>query len=184
MPADEPNRRLRNRDDRTTRSANVSEYDRSTHSPDRAVSPVVGVVLLLAVTLMLAAAVGASLSTPELETTPTASFDLTVESETKAITLSHRGGDTLNVTDLHLEIYIDGDPLTHQPPLPFFASDGFDSGPTGPFNSKHATDWQAGERASVRLAGTNAPLLQTGSEVEVTLTTDETMLYQETVVAD
>lgn len=150
----------------------------------RAVSPVVGVILLVAITLILAAAVGASLSTPELETTPTASFDLAVESESKEITLAHRGGNELNVTDLRLEIYIDGDPLTHQPPVPFFASDGFDSGPTGPFNSKHTTDWQTGERASIRLAGTNAPLLQTGSEVEVRLSTDDALIYEGSAIAD
>ena len=150
---------------------------------ERAVSPAVGVLLLVAVTLVLAAAVGASLSTPELETAPTASFSLEIETETKEIALSHRGGDELAVTDLELTIYIDGDPLTHQPPVPFFASDGFASGPTGPFNSKHASDWQAGERASLRLAGTNAPLLEAGSEIEVRLSTDDALIYQETAIA-
>ena len=149
----------------------------------RAVTPVVGVVLLVGMTVVIALSVGLMLTTPDLEETPTASLTLTAESNDNRIVLTHESGDTLDVSALNLTVEVDGTPLAEQPPVPFFAADGFDSGPTGPFNSRSPDEWRAGEQAGVRLAGTNAPALTAGSTVTVVVTVEKAVIHRETVTA-
>jgi flagellin-like protein len=149
----------------------------------RGVTPVVGVILLVGVTVVLALSVGAVLTTPDLRETPSASLSLAVDSADDRIALTHEGGDTLDVSALNVTIEIDGTALAEQPPVPFFAANGFESGPTGPFNSRSPDEWQAGETAGVRLADTNAPTLVDGSEVSVLVTADGAVVHQETVTA-
>ncbi|WP_299269093.1 type IV pilin [Halorientalis sp.] len=135
----------------------------------RALSSVIGVVLLVAVTVLTAAAVGVTvLDAAPADGSPTrAALELRAEASTDRLTLRHRGGDTVPVSDLRLRVRIDGRQLAHQPRVPFFAATGFDSGPTGPFNTAADGRWQAGERASVQLANTNDPPLEPGSRVSV-----------------
>lgn len=149
--------------------------------PHRAVSPVVGAVLLVAVTVVLALSVGAALTVPDLEAAPTVSLSVTADAEADRIALTHEGGDSLDVTDLSLTIEVDGTPLDEQPPVPFFAADGFEGGPTGPFNTESSNDWRAGETAGLRLADTNAPLPSSGSSVTVVVAVDEAVIHEETV---
>ncbi len=140
----------------------------------RALSSVLGVVLLVAITVLTAAAVGVTVfgAAPTAGAPTRAAFELRADASADRVTLVHRGGGTVAVSDLRVRIRIDGRPLTHQPPVPFFAATGFESGPTGPFNTAAADDWQAGERASVRLASTNDPPLAPGSQVTVELFLD------------
>jgi flagellin-like protein len=156
---------------------------RDTPGAARAVTPVVGVILLVLVTVVLALSVGAVLTTPDLGETPTARLSLTVDSADQRIALTHEGGDTLDIATLNLTVEVDGTPLADQPPVPFFAADGFEGGPTGPFNSQSPDEWRAGETAAVRLAGTNAPLLSSGSAVTVVVAVDGAVVYEETVTA-
>lgn len=138
---------------------------------DRAVSPVVGVVCLVAVTVVLAAGVGAGtqLTTPSKPTT--ASFDVTAD-DTGEVTVRHRGGDSIDPAALDIHVRIDGEPLDRQPPVPFFSARGFESGPTGPFNSARSEQWRAGETASFRIAGTNSPRLRADDTVTVRISVD------------
>lgn len=149
----------------------------------RAVSPVVGTILLVGVTLVLALSVGATLTIQTPDTTPSAALSLAVESENDRIALTHEGGETLDVSALNLTVSVDGTELDHQPPVPFFAADGFQAGPTGPFNSRSSNRWRAGERAGLRLASTNDPPLTDGSEVTVRLATGGAVIYEQTTTA-
>lgn len=151
----------------------------------RALSSVVGVVLLLAVAVLTAAAVGVTaLGAAPPDDSPTrAAFDLRADADADRLTLVHRGGDTVAVSDLRVRVRIDGHPLAHQPPVPFFAATGFESGPTGPFNTAADADWGAGERASLRLAGTNEPEMEPGSQVTVELYLDGQKLVELTATA-
>ncbi|WP_134668410.1 type IV pilin [Halorussus marinus] len=134
----------------------------------RAVSPVLGVVCLLVVTVVLAAAVGtAALGTTLPTDRPTAAVDLRVDAGADRLALVHRAGEALDVRALSVRILIDGDPLDRQPPVPFFSARGFVSGPTGPFNPAADPRWSVGERASLRIAGTNAPTIAPGERVAV-----------------
>ena len=85
------------------------------------------------------------------------------------VTLQHRGGAPLAVTDLQVRVTVDGTPLRHQPPVPFVGARGFRGAPTGPFNRAGDGRWTAGERAGFVVAGTNAPELTRGSTVVVTV---------------
>ncbi|RXK50518.1 type IV pilin [Halorientalis pallida] len=151
----------------------------------RALGSIIGVVLLLAVAVLTAAAVGVTaLGVAPPEDAPTrAAFELRADADADRLTLVHRGGDTVAVSALRVRVRIDGRPLTHQPPVPFFAATGFESGPTGPFNTAAAGDWQAGERANFRLASTNEPTLEPGSQVTVELYLDGQKLAELETVA-
>lgn len=144
---------------------------------DRAVSPAIAVVLLLAVTVIAAITLGIGvLQLTPAESSP-ASFTLSSDSTTGTITLTHRGGRTLDPKTLRLRIAINGKPIIHQPPIPFFAADGFQSGPTGPFNAAYEGDWTAGESASVRLANTNSAF-DAGDRITVRLYQGETQIAE------
>jgi flagellin-like protein len=162
-------------------SPDTSDW-RATEADNRAVSPVVGTILLVGVTVVLAVFVGAALTVQAPDETPSASLSLTVGGDGN-ITLTHEGGDTLDVSALNLTVAVDGAELAHQPPVPFFAADGFKTGPTGPFNSQSPDRWRAGERAGVRPASTNKPPLTGGSEVTVRLSVDGAVIYEETTTA-
>lgn len=149
----------------------------------RAVSSVIGVVLLVALAVVLSATVlaGASVSMPE--SSPTASLDIAVDASADSIELSHRGGDPLDVADLDVQVRIDGEDLRHQPPVPFFAAHGFESGPEGAFNSASENTLRAGETTSFRLAKTNEPQLDAGVAVTVQITAGNSVIYDGTTTA-
>ena len=139
--------------------------------PDRGVAPVLGVVLLVALTVVTAAAVGTVVvvDVPDGTTTATFGLEATADGEVRVL---HRGGDTVDPGALRVRIHIDGDPLAEQPPVPFFSARGFESGPTGPFNSAYSGAWTAGQAASLRVASTNEPTPRAGATVEVRLYVD------------
>ncbi|MFB6123180.1 MAG: type IV pilin [Haloferacaceae archaeon] len=135
----------------------------------RASAPVGGTALLVVAVVLGSAVAGVALGAlPSRSAGPTqTALSLSVVGD--RIALTHRAGDALDVRSLRLVVAVDGEPLAHQPPVPFFAATGFESGPTGPFNAAADAEWSAGERAAVRLAGTNAPLLRPGASVTVEL---------------
>lgn len=142
-------------------------------APDtRAVAPAVGVVLLVGVTVLLAAVVGAFVLSATQSTAPAAAaatpVALSLDVGADGTLVLERGpGPPLDVRDLHLRIRVDGVPLRHQPPIPFFAARGFVSGPTGPFNRVADPTWSVGETATLRVAGSNAPAVEAGDRVVV-----------------
>lgn len=139
-------------------------------SPDRGLSPVFATVLLVGVTVVGAAVVGtlmfgqvAALDGPA----PQASFSISASGD--QVVLVHEHGDAIPVGPLRVEVAIEGEPLEHQPPVPFFAATGFHGGPSGPFNPSDDGNWTAGESASFRVAGTNTPALESGAALTVEL---------------
>lgn len=137
----------------------------------RAVAPVVGVSVLIAVTVVLAALVGAFAIgvNGQAGDAPEAAITATFGNEhPNQINLTHHSGDALTVRDLTVRISVDGEPLEHQPEVPFFSEKGFISGPTGPFNTNDDGIWRAGEVASLTVATTtNSPQPSAGSRVTV-----------------
>jgi flagellin-like protein len=145
----------------------------------RAVAPVVGVLLLVAVTVVLAAIVGifAAGVVDQVDDVPEAAITAGMATGERygnpKIVLTHVSGDDLDVRDLTVRIFVDGEPLKHQPDIPFFSQTGFISGPDGPFNSETAnTVWTAGEETSLTIAGTNSPQPTAGSPVTVKIYTE------------
>lgn len=147
-----------------------------THGAAGRGSAPVAVVLLVGLTVLLAAGVGAALTSPSLQAPPRY---VTVDGEASAdgtITLEHAGGAAVDVRRLDVTVTVDDTPLTYQPPVPFFSARGFYSGPRGPFNAAADPAWTAGEIASLSVAGTNDPPLTPDSEVVVTLAIGERRL--------
>lgn len=97
-----------------------SSDPRSTHPAnrtDRAVSPVIGVILMVAITVILAAVIGVfvlGLQDELGETAPTAtlSFDDGDESENYQLILEHEQGDTLEIDELSVVVGGESEDLT------------------------------------------------------------------------
>jgi len=144
---------------------------------DPAVAPVVGVALLLAVTVVAAAGVGATaLSVTPAQPGDRVAVTVTADAGADRIAVRHDGGDLLDVRELSLSVRVEDEPLDYQPPIPYFAASGFLGGPTGPFNRAADHNWSAGERASLRIASTNDPRPSPGDRVTVVLSTDRRVL--------
>jgi FlaG/FlaF family flagellin (archaellin) len=141
----------------------------STFGPDRrATSPVVGVALLVLVTAILAAGLGAAvLGTVPAEPPPQTRLSISVDGD--RLRVVHQAGDTLDVRRMEVHVAVNGTRLTHQPPVPFFAATGFEPGPTGPFNSASDPEWEVGEVGTLTVAGTNSPAIRPGATVRVTV---------------
>lgn len=79
---------------------------RSPSHRNRAVSPVIGVVLMVAITIVLAAAIGAFVFglTPSGDTAPIASVTISGQVGSEEVRLSHHGGDPLDLDDYTLLI--------------------------------------------------------------------------------
>ncbi len=137
--------------------------------------PVLGSVLLVGIVVVLAATVaGAGFAIEESAPTaaaPMATFSLSATDD--RLTMVHEGGEPIDTDGLALRISVDGEPLTHQPEIPFFSQRGFGPGPTGPFNVASDSTWTAGERASLRVAQSNQPALEPGATVEVRVVVDD-----------
>ncbi len=76
---------------------------------DRAVSPVIGVILMVAITVILAAVIGAfvlGLGDQVSNNAPSASFEYNFENNSEA-TITHAGGD--NIDNSTLRVTVDGD---------------------------------------------------------------------------
>ena len=71
----------------------------------RAVSPVIGVVLMVAITVILAAVVGSfvlGLASDVSETSPNAQISFNYDSETGNVTLTHEGGSSFSSDSVRL----------------------------------------------------------------------------------
>jgi len=72
---------------------------------DRGVSPVIGVILMVAITVILAAVIGAfvlGLGESASETTPQATFDY--DFNESGVNITHAGGDTLDASEITVNI--------------------------------------------------------------------------------
>lgn len=134
----------------------------------RAIAPVVSVTLLVGVTVVLAAAVAAALvGLPLPAPAEPVVLSVSATADDGRIVVTHEGGRPIDVRDVTVRIRVDGTPLAHQPPVPFFSATGFLPGPTGAFNTASDPVFEVSDRASLRVAGTNSPPLEAGARLTV-----------------
>jgi len=72
---------------------------------DRAVSPVIGVILMVAITVILAAVIGTfvlGLGDQVQSTTPQASFGFDTASDQSQVTITHESGDTIDAGNVKI----------------------------------------------------------------------------------
>ncbi|MFB6143064.1 MAG: type IV pilin N-terminal domain-containing protein [Halorientalis sp.] len=137
-------------------------------SGSRGTSAVVAVALLSLVTVLAAGAVGTlAVGIAPDGAPPRVVLSASADAGADRVALTHRSGEPLDVSRLRLVVHVGGRRLAHQPPVPFFAARGFESGPTGPFNVATGGAWRVGETATFRLASTNSPQLSPGVRVRV-----------------
>ncbi|MFB6220677.1 MAG: type IV pilin [Halolamina sp.] len=73
---------------------------------DRAVSPVIGVILMVAITVILAAVIGTfvlGLGDQVQNTTPQASFSFETSNASQNVTMTHNTGDSITASDLTIK---------------------------------------------------------------------------------
>ena len=88
------------------------------NSDDRAVSPVIGVILMVAITVILAAVIGTfvlGLGDSLGDNQPTAQLSASIDYDGDNISIEHNGGDAIAANELSVIVNYDGDR---------FASDG------------------------------------------------------------
>lgn len=140
----------------------------------RAVTPAVGLPLLVGITVFLSASLGVvafDVSLPD-QNQPIV-IAVTATATDGRITVAHESGPPIDVREISVRVEIEGTPLTYQPPVPFFAAKGFHGGPTGPFNSAAGPRFGAGETASFRVAATNSPSMTEGDSLTVRMSRGE-----------
>ncbi len=78
---------------------------------DRGVSPVIGVILMVAITVILAAVIGTFVLGlgDSLEQAPQAQLDAEYDSGDDAIVLNHNGGDTLASENINISVVGDSE---------------------------------------------------------------------------
>ncbi|MDL5363559.1 type IV pilin N-terminal domain-containing protein [Halalkalicoccus sp. NIPERK01] len=141
----------------------------------RAISPVLGVVLLAACAVLLSATVGAmALAYEPAEPASTVLVIGAVDAGDNEVTLTLDRGGPLDVRRLTLVVEIDGEPLEKQPTVPAYSQSGFTGFPSGPFNAGTDPEWNRGESASLTVAKTtNSPQPDPGSRVEIRIFEDD-----------
>lgn len=144
----------------------------------RAVSPVIGTVLLVLVTVLVVAVAGVTFAdASESAPTPSAPTAIAADADPSGtITLTHEGGAPIDLSEASLRIQVNGESLAEQPPVPFFSASGFEPGPTGPFNAASDSRWTVGETGTLTVAGTNDPTLEEGATVVVRVVRDGQVL--------
>ncbi|MFB6086047.1 MAG: type IV pilin [Halodesulfurarchaeum sp.] len=141
----------------------------------RAISPVFGTLMIATITVALAAILVTTVGTAALGGTVGAGGEeltdftrLSAEAGPNGeIRLTHEAGASIDVTEITVRVTVDGESLAAQPPVPFFSTEGFEPGPTGPFNSAADPVWSVGETASFAISDTNDPVPAPGDEVTV-----------------
>ena len=78
---------------------------------ERAVSPVIGVILMVAITVILAAVIGAFVLGlgGDTESTPQASLNFQIVDDGEGVEVEHRGGDSFNLTNVEIAGDLDDD---------------------------------------------------------------------------
>ena len=146
---------------------------------DRAVSPVLGVILLVALTVITAGVIALFVTElPDMREPPVVTMEGTVNASDNTLTIVHTGGDSIAVDELALHVTVDEEPLTYQPPVPFESARGYSTGPSGPLHSWGSSTWEPGEESRLQLAGSNEPLPTAESRVAVEIT------YADTPIAE
>ena len=98
----------------------------------RAVSPVIGVILMVAITVILAAVIGTfvlGLGDQVQQTSPNAQWDWSEDSSTQVLSVTHEGGDSIDQNTITFSV--DGTTISN-----YGTEDGSGSGVSGNFSSE------------------------------------------------
>lgn len=153
-------------------------------SNNSAVSPVIGVILLIAITVASSGAAFIVMNNYELEKPVITlieieGIDLSNHQE---VILVHKGGESIDITQINILISINDEMLDHNlVNLPVIGGiTGFYGALGGvfwgsPSNQGHDNRWDPGEYGNFKIASSNA-VLKTGDRIKVTIVHNPTNL--------
>lgn len=128
------------------RNTTMIQKIKSMLNDDRGVSPVIGVILMVAITVILAAVIGTfvlGLGDQLGDSQPTAQLTVSSDASTDDITIEHNGGDQLATGDLTVQV--NGTDVTSD--FTGAASDPFSVGNSATFTSSQT--FSSGDRLVV-----------------------------------
>jgi flagellin-like protein len=136
---------------------------------DDAVSPVIGVILMVAITVILAAVIASFVLGlgDSTSTTPSASFDWDYDQSNNQLTVTHESGDTLDGDDIEISTSgaIDdggsGSEVSYDNDL--FGSDDFTAGESFTIDGTDGGQWESGATMNVNLDGATVRVVYTAS---------------------
>ncbi|MCC4769801.1 type IV pilin [Methanosarcina sp. DH2] len=121
---------------------------------NKAVSPVIGVVLMVAITVILAAAIGSSVfGQGPSESAPQSNIDISVV-DSDTIKFEHLGGDTIILANNTTKVMLASGINSYQLDISAFANSTFDVGMTKTLDLKNSTgtvSMPPGEFATVKV---------------------------------
>ncbi|WP_135661484.1 type IV pilin [Halorhabdus rudnickae] len=130
-------------------------------SEDRGVSPVIGVILMVAITVILAAVIATFVMNmgPSEETQPSVQWEWNADSEN--VTLSHTGGDAATASQFLLETENNGSATLDQ-------------------FSGISEELTAGDKVVINATGTDGELYGTfsGTDVDANLNSEYTLIWE------
>lgn len=151
----------------------------------RAIAPVLGVVLLVALSAVCAGVIVIVVSdVVDMREVPRVTFEGTLNASSNEITLTHTGGDDVSVEPLEMRITVDDEPLRYQPDIPFASQTGFSTGPSGPLHAWATGTWSPSTSSSLSLSDSNEPLPDHDSTVVVSITYDNQPLADITLTQE
>jgi len=137
---------------------------------DRAVSPVIGVILMVAITVILAAVIGTFVLGlgDSLEQAPQAQLDVTSGSA-ESLTINHNGGDSLTVSDIEVTIGTNTELALDSDSTSSFSADEFGVGNSATFDDSADSVGSsfAGDDVQVTIIHTPSDSILLDTEIDV-----------------
>jgi flagellin-like protein len=157
---------------------------------DRGVSPVIGVILMVAITVILAAVIGTfvlDLGQSAGQSAPQASLSVTADSSTNTITIEHTGGDGINSGNTRLIIEAGGGTTTFDQESDSTLSVGgsADIGLDTQGNSDDSVQTWAGDSSVYSSVDGGADPFDSGDQITITLidTDSQRQIFETTITA-
>lgn len=144
---------------------------------DSGMSPVIGILLIMAITVVLSVAVYATVSVYGIKEPAIANIEIeSINLSNQEVVLVHRGGDAIDVSDISILISVNGVTLKNNLlDLPVTGTPcGFSHALGGVFwgtpnNRSQDTIWDPGDRGDFNIARSNNTELRSGDLLKISI---------------
>jgi flagellin-like protein len=145
---------------------------------DSGISPVIGIILIIAITLVLSVVVFATVNAYEVKEPVFANIEIESVniSNQQEVVLVHKGGDSIDISDISIMISVNGETLKNNlKNLPVTGTPyGFSHALGGVFwgtpgNQSHDNIWDPGDKGGFNIATSNNTVLNSGDQLKVTI---------------
>ena len=145
----------------------------ATQGDERAVSPVIGVILMVAITVILAAVIGTfvlGLGDQLGDSTPQASFDVdNVDASADEITIRKTGGEDIAISDLRVVVDVEDSTTEFDLASRSSGEDNWRTADTGTVNLNNSSDSTFTVRSGTATVSGETTDIVAGNDVTVTI---------------